>query len=274
MKILIMFLTAVIATYGMHVSASAEYVPGGAAEIPAIDAFSTWTQFSSPDTQTPAIDETGCLDYALANLAVRYNLPLKNADVFDNSYDYYTRFVNEAIHPAYTKAVYFSDYFAPFVRFVEYAAVPSDSPQESWHAAYRYCTAIQAASKAPYAFVLEMTTASGSHHYVTVESIDNMQERLYLYDSGDRFSVYLGDAVSESRGYFVQGVYTMQITQIPGDADGDFCLTMTDAALLGTHLIQNGSYDLSMDANQDGILDAEDAVYIAKYAHHMQAQSS
>lgn len=271
MKLFITFLTAIVFLSSCTFAASAGFKPGGAAEIPAIDSFSTWTQFSSPDTQTPAIDETGCLDYSLAKIAVRYNLPLTNVDVFDSSYEYYTEFVAEAIHPAYTKAIYFSEYFSPYLHFAEHAEILASTAVESWKKTYEYCYQMQL--KSPSAFVLEMTTASGSSHFVAVNTINETEERLYLYDSGDRFSEYLGDSVSESHGYYVKSVYTMQILSMPGDVDKDFQITWTDAFLLNLMLgfgidnIANG------DANHNGTADAADVRYIEKYAQHIQASS-
>ncbi|MBQ8515305.1 MAG: hypothetical protein IJ496_07895 [Ruminococcus sp.] len=267
MKNLFAILSAVVLTSTLSLSVSA-FAPGGAADTPAIESFSTWTQFASPDTQTPAIDETGCLDYSLAKIAVRYNLPLDGADVFDTSYTYYTEFVEEAIHPAYTKAVYFSEHFAPLVRFEEQVPINADTASQSWEQAYEYCHSLQ--GDIPRAFVLEMHTASGSSHFVAVESLDPVQERLYLYDSGDRFSEYLGDSVSQSRGYHVESIYTIKILTVPGDADGDAQITLSDAVLLGMLLMHDTKYDLRYDANQDGLLTAEDTDYITRYAQYTQ----
>lgn len=267
MKYLFTILSAAILIGSLTLSVSA-FTPGGAADSLAIESFSTWTQFANPDTQTPAIDETGCLDYSLAKIAVRYNLPLDNADVFDTSYTYYTEFVEEAIHPAYTKAVYFSEHFAPLVRFEEHVPINASTVAESWEQAYEYCHSLQGST--PRAFVLEMSTASGSSHFVTVESVDSVQKRLYLYDSGDRFSEYLGDSVSQSRGYHVESIYTIDILTVPGDADGDAQITLSDAVLLGMLLVHDTEYDLRYDANQDGCLTAEDTDYITRYAQYTQ----
>ena len=271
MKFLAIILTAAVYVCISPFSASAAFEQGGAALVPAIDAFSTLTQFSSPDTQTPAIDETGCLDYSLAKIAVRYNLPLEDADVFDSSYDYYTEFVENAVHPAYTKAIYFSEYFAPYVRFIEHIPITADSAGESWQEAYAYCRQMQQDIQA--AFVLELSTSSGSSHFVSVDTVNETEKRLYLYDSGDRFSEYLGDSVSESRGYHVESIYTIELLAMPGDVDGDFQITWTDSFFLGL-MCGFGIEDLSVcDANHDGVLDEADITYIEAFARHMQVQS-
>ena len=66
---------------------------GGLADRPAIETYAEWMQFANPSDWTPAIDQDGCLNYALAKLAVRYNLPVASYSVFTDSYTFYTTFV-------------------------------------------------------------------------------------------------------------------------------------------------------------------------------------
>ena len=272
MKSLIPIFTAALFSYTSLFSAAASYEPGGAAQTPAIDSFSTWTQFANPDTQTPAIDEIGCLDYALAKIAVRYNLPLQHADVFETSYQYYTTFVAEAIHPSYTKAIYFSEHFSSSVQFIEQIPIYADTADESWQKSYEYCARNQ--NDQPFVFILEMSTASGSSHFVAVNTVNQQEKRLSIYDSGDRFSEYLGDSVSASRGYHVQTIYTMQILCMPGDIDGNYQITWTDSILLNMLLMHHADYTLQYDANHDGILNHSDVDYIEKYARHIQSNQT
>lgn len=60
-------------------------------------------QFETPDTNTPAIDTDGCLNYTLAKLSARYNLPVPGVSLLSDSYDYYTAFSEKVLSGGATK---------------------------------------------------------------------------------------------------------------------------------------------------------------------------
>ena len=66
-------------------AAAEEFVPGGSAALPAVSSYESWMQFETPDTNTPAIDTDGCLNYTLAKLSARYNLPVPGVSLLADS---------------------------------------------------------------------------------------------------------------------------------------------------------------------------------------------
>lgn len=84
-------------------AAAEEFVPGGSAALPAVSSYESWMQFETPDTNTPAIDTDGCLNYTLAKLSARYNLPVPGVSLLSDSYDYYTAFSEKVLSGGATK---------------------------------------------------------------------------------------------------------------------------------------------------------------------------
>ena len=91
---------------------------------------------------------------------------------------------------------------------------------------------------------------------------------LYLLDSGSRYVSYLGDIKTQEKGYTVTAVHPFHIQTVPGDCNGDFQLTASDAV----QLLEGGQTAnlLQADANHDSTVDAKDAVYTARVAFYTQ----
>lgn len=240
---------------------------GGCAEVPAAQAYAFWMQFAEPDENTPAIDRDGCLNYALAKLAVRYNLPVPGADSLSDSYTFYTAFVQEVLLSGMPKMERVAEVYSDYLQREESIWL-SGTAEERAEQAYAVCAA--AGNDRAYSYVLEMKTGSGSDHYVLTDRVDLEQHRLYLLDSGSRYVSYLGDSKTQEKGYTVTAVHPFHIQTVPGDCNGDFQLTASDAV----QLLEGGQTAnlLQADANHDGTADAKDAVYAARVAFYTQRQ--
>ena len=226
-------------------------------------------QFASPDTHTPAIDTDGCLNYALAKMSVRYHLPVSGVDLLSDSYTYYTAFTNQILSGSGTKMDQVADAYSAYLTREETVWL-SGSTEERMEQAYTVCA--ENSSNAGWCCILQMTTASGSDHYVLADYADTTQKRLYLLDSGSWYVEYLGDAKTLEKGYFVTAIHPFQIQKMAGDLNGDFQLTSADVELLMQNRIADS---LAADANFDGTVDSADAVYLAhvvQYTHDFQMQ--
>lgn len=246
-----------------HTVHAEEFVPGGSAKQPAIAAYEDWMQFEVPDTNTPAIDEDGCLNYALAKMSVRYNLPVPGADALTDSYTYYTTFTKNILEPGMPKMQRVAAAYANYITLEETIWL-SGSMEERMAQAYTVCA--EQGDTLEWSYILQMTTATGSDHYVLVDYVDLTEQRLYLLDSGSWYIDYLGDEKSTEKGYYITAVHPYHISAVPGDLDGNLQLTAADAELLlqkkAPEQIENG------DANHDGTVDTEDVVYIAHVAKY------
>ena len=220
-------LTAAVLFPGCSTPTTAEeFASGGSAAQPAIAAYESWMQFASPDTHTPAIDTDGCLNYALAKMSVRYHLPVSGVDLLSDSYTYYTAFTNQILFGSGTKMDQVADAYSAYLTREETVWL-SGSTEERMEQAYTICA--ENSSNAGWCCILQMTTASGSDHYVLADYADTTQKRLYLLDSGSWYVEYLGDAKTLEKGYFVTAVHPFQIQKMAGDLNGDFQLTIADA---------------------------------------------
>ena len=240
---------------------------GGLADRPAIETYAEWMQFANPSDWTPAIDQDGCLNYALAKLAVRYNLPVASYSVFTDSYTFYTTFVQTVLTGAPTKEESFSAYFSDFVTLV--GSVPiSGTAEESIQAAYQYCSATDITPQ--HAYILRLVTGSGSDHYVLVDQVQTQQQVLSILDSGSQWIHQLGDAASQEKGYRVVQIYTFSFSQVPGDWNGDFQITYADAEAcmqaLTTASTKPEDAIARKDAVGDGTITLADVRYLAKFA--------
>ncbi|MFR2935479.1 MAG: hypothetical protein ACLTLH_09325, partial [Ruminococcus sp.] len=142
---------------------------GGCAEVPAAQAYASWMQFAEPDENTPAIDRDGCLNYALAKLAVRYNLPVPGADNLSDSYTFYTAFVQEVLQSGMPKMERVAEVYSDYLQREESVWL-SGTAEERAEQAYAVCAA--AGNDRAYSYVLEMKTGSGSDHYVLTDRVD------------------------------------------------------------------------------------------------------
>lgn len=252
-----------LCTGWQYTSYAEEFIPGGSAAQPAIAAYEDWMQFETPDTNTPAIDEDGCLNYALAKMSVRYNLPVPGVDALTDSYTYYTTFTKNILESGMPKMQRVAVTYADYLTLGE-TVLLSGSMEERMKQAYTICAA--KGDDLEWSYILQMTTASGSDHYVLVDRVDLEKQRLYLLDSGSWYIDYLGDEKSTEKGYFITAVHPYHIQSVPGDLDGDLQLTATDAELLlrkkAAPKTENG------DANHDGTVDTKDVVYIAHVAQY------
>lgn len=240
---------------------------GGLADRPAIETYAEWMQFANPSDWTPAIDQDGCLNYALAKLAVRYNLPVASYSVFTDSYTFYTTFVQTVLTGAPTKEESFSAYFSDFVTLV--GSVPiSGTAEESIQAAYQYCSATDITPQ--HAYILQLVTGSGSDHYVLVDQVQTQQQVLSILDSGSQWIHQLGDAASQEKGYRVVQIYTFSFSRVPGDWNGDFQITYADAEAcmqaLTTASTEPEDAIARKDADGDGAITLADVRYLAKFA--------
>ncbi len=248
-----------------------EFQPGGSAALPAAASYENWMQFAVPDTNTPAIDADGCLNYALAKLAVRYNFPIfseENITALSDSYTYYTEFTRSVLEGKGKKmdnvAEVYKDYLTK-----EDPIWLTGSIQERIDMTYEICSKLQ--DKDEYAIVLQMTTASGSDHYVLVDKANIMEERLYLLDTGSRYIQYLGDEKSTEKGYNVVAVHPFHIVHVPGDINGDMRIGIADIEHL---LVQSSKTDLLHgDANHDGTINTADVVYLAKLIQYQNGKA-
>ncbi len=239
------------------------FAPGGSADRTAAEAYASWMQFSTPDTDTPAIDTDGCLNYALAKMSVRYNLPVEGVDLLSDSYSYYTTFVQQILSGSGKKMDQVAETYAAFLTREESVWL-SGSIADRTQQAYAVCA--ETGTDRSWCYVLQMTTASGSDHYVLVDDVDTEQERLWLLDSGSRYVRYLGDAMSLEKGYSVTAVHSFRIQQMPGDTDGDFCLTQADAACL----LRGKASGIAGDADHNGVSNTADAVFLAQVIRHTE----
>ena len=196
--------------------------------LPAAEAYASWTQFAVPDTQTPAIDQDGCLNYALAKMAVRYNLPVDGVDGLTDSYTYYTTFVHQLLSPELVKTDHIAEVYSEFLVLTEFDDF-SGTISERIQQAYTYCA--QTGSGNDWGYILQMTTASGSDHYVLVDTVDTTEQRLYLLDSGSLYASYLGDT-EHYTGVLSPAHLRLSLQKVLGDLDDDFRLTQKDALLL------------------------------------------
>lgn len=256
--------SALLLCTGWQYAAHAEeFIPGGSAAQPAIAAYEDWMQFETPDTNTPAIDEDGCLNYALGKMSVRYNLPIPGADALTDSYTYYATFTQTILEPGMPKMQRVAAAYADYLTLGETVWL-SGGMEERMEQAYAVCAA--KGDGLEWSYILQMTTASGSDHYVLVDRVDLETQRLYLLDSGSWYINYLGDEKSTEKGYFITAVHPYHIQSVPGDLDGDLQLTASDAELLlrekASPETENG------DANHDGTVDTGDVVYIAHVAQY------
>ena len=238
-------------------AAAEEFVPGGSAALPAVSSYESWMQFETPDTNTPAIDTDGCLNYTLAKLSARYNLPVPGVSLLSDSYDYYTAFSEKVLSGGATKMDSLANQYQAYLTRQESVWL-SGNLEERIAQAYAVCA--ETGTERSQSYILQMTTASGSDHYVLVDYIDTEQKRLYLLDSGSWYVEYLGDAKTMEKGYCITAVHPFHIFKMPGDTDGDFLLTQCDIDNL-----LHGAYEdtLSGDANHSGTADLSDAVYLA-----------
>lgn len=264
-KAISFLITCIISTAFFNnstISAAEDLIPGGSAALPAISSYESWMQFETPDTNTPAIDTDGCLNYALAKLTARYNLPIPGVDLLSDSYDYYTAFSEKVLSGETTKMDSLANQYQAYLTRQESIWL-SGSLEERIAQAYTVCS--EKGTDRSQSYVLQMTTASGSEHYVLVDHIDTEQKRLYLLDSGSWYVEYLGDAKTMEKGYCITAVHPFHIFKMPGDTDGDLLLTQCDIENL-----LHGTYPdtLSGDADHSGTADLSDAVYLA---HLIQA---
>ncbi len=239
------------------------FAPGGSADRTAAEAYASWMQFSTPDTDTPAIDTDGCLNYALAKMSARYNLPVEGVDLLSDSYSYYTTFVQQIFSGSGKKMDQLAETYGAFLTREESVWL-SGSIAERTKQAYAVCA--ETGTDRSWCYVLQMTTASGSDHYVLVDDVDTEQEQLWLLDSGSRYVRYLGDAMSLEKGYAVTAVHPFRIWQMPGDTDGDFRLTQADAACL----LRGEASGIAGDADHNGVSNAADAVFLAQVIRHTE----
>ena len=230
-------------------AAAEEFVPGGSAALPAVSSYESWMQFETPDTNTPAIDTDGCLNYTLAKLSARYNLPVPGVSLLSDSYDYYTAFSEKVLSGGATKMDSLANQYQAYLTRQESVWL-SGNLEERIAQAYAVCA--ETGTERSQSYILQMTTASGSDHYVLVDYIDTEQKRLYLLDSGSWYVEYLGDAKTMEKGYCITAVHPFHIFKMPGDTDGDFLLTQCDIDNL-----LHGAYEdtLSGDANHSGTAD-------------------
>lgn len=264
-------ITTVLCCFGISRTISAEeFLPGGSAEQVAIEAYETWMQFAQPDLNTPAVDEDGCLNYALAKMAVRYNLPVDGVNAFDDSYTYYTTFTESLLSATTSKMQYIAETYHDYLTREDSIWLSGDI-QQRMKQAYAVCA--ENGDSTAWCYVLQMKTASGSDHYVLVDHVDLENERLYLLDSGSRYTHYLGDEKTIEKGYFITAVHPFQIQSVPGDCNNDKQLTEEDVILLLEQTKQNAQSLRTGDADHNGIVNASDAVYIAKIAWYQTQQS-
>ncbi len=248
-----------------------EFIPGGNASMPAAAAYEEWMQFGVPDTQTPAIDEDGCLNYALAKLGVRYNLPIETetqvsaemVTALTDSYTYYVAFTKSLSTRIGTKMDHMAEVYQTYLTRKDSVWL-SGTIEERIDKTYTVCSQLQ--TQGTYAVVLQLTTATGSDHYVLVDRADTVEERLYLLDTGSRYIDYLGDAKSTEKGYQFVAIHPFQIHTIPGDANQNGSIESGDIEWLLTHSAEIDV--LHGDANHDGIVNTADAVYLAKYLQY------
>lgn len=241
-----------------------EFTPGGTAACPAIAAYETWMQFDTPDTNTPAIDEDGCLNYSLAKMAVRYNLPVRNASILSDSYTFYTAFSEMLSQQAVPKMQCVAAQYADYLTLENVMELSGDAESRITQA-YSFCA--ENGSGRDWSYILKMTTASGSDHYALVDYVDLENQRLYLLDSGSWYIDFLGDEKTMEKGYYITAVYPFHISAVSGDMDGDMRLTAEDIRLL---LAQEQIPVLRGDVNHDGAVDTVDVVFLA---HALQYQA-
>lgn len=242
--------------------ASAEsFLPGGEAKKPAISTYENWTQFDKPNDHTPAIDPDDCLDYALAKIAIRYSLPVSGVDVLDDSYTYYTTFTVMLYSETTSKMNQFAKIYCDYVAQGECVSLSGDL-HECMDQAYAVCA--ENGSSAEWCYILQMKTASGSDHYVLVDHVDLDQQRLYLLDSRSQYTEYLGDETTCEKEYHVLAVYPFQILHAPGDCNSDLQFTQEDVVLLLQQIEQETAFPKYGDADHNGVVNASDAVYLAK----------
>ena len=160
------FLFLVLLRFAPILGQAESFERGNTADLPAAEAYASWTQFAVPDTQTPAIDQDGCLNYALAKMAVRYNLPVDGVDGLTDSYTYYTTFVHQLLSPELVKTDHIAEVYSEFLVLTEFDDF-SGTISERIQQAYTYCA--QTGSGNDWGYILQMTTASGSDHYVLVD---------------------------------------------------------------------------------------------------------
>lgn len=258
------FLFLVLLRFAPILGQAESFERGNIADFPAAEAYASWTQFAVPDTQTPAIDQDGCLNYALAKMAVRYNLPLDGVDGLTDSYTYYTTFVHQLLSPELVKTDHIAEVYSEFLVLTEFDDF-SGTISERIQQAYTYCA--QTGSGNDWGYILQMTTASGSDHYVLVDTVDTTEQRLYLLDSGSLYASYLGNAETTTRGYCLQRIYAYHFQKVLGDLDGDFRLTQKDALLLWEN--RETIPCSAGDANHDGMLNLADVIYLAQYAAYV-----
>lgn len=254
------FLFLVLLRFAPILGQAESFERGNTADLPAAEAYASWTQFAVPDTQTPAIDQDGCLNYALAKMAVRYNLPVDGVDGLTDSYTYYTTFVHQLLSPELVKTDHIAEVYSEFLVLTEFDDF-SGTISERIQQAYTYCA--QTGSGNDWGYILQMTTASGSDHYVLVDTVDTTEQRLYLLDSGSLYTSYLGDTETTTRGYCLQRIYAYHFQKVLGDLDDDFRLTQKDALLLWKN--REATPCSVGDANHDGMLNLADVVYLAQY---------
>lgn len=254
---------------GTDIGYAETFLPGVTAELPAGEAYETWMQFPVPDTHTPAIDEDGCLNYALAKMTVRYNLPVPETDLFTDSYTYYVLFCQEILSPYMTKMQSVANIYADYL-IMEEAFYPSGDMEERMQQTYAFCQ--KNGSDRSWSYILKMTTASGSDHYVLTDYFDAETQRIYLLDSGSWYIDYLGDEKTVEKGYYITSVIPYHVTTMPGDMNGDFQLTSEDSVSL---LERMDKLSLKIgDANHDGVVSTADAVYVAKAALRTSEQAA
>lgn len=236
-----------------------EFLPGGTASLSAISCYTTWKQFSQPNWNTPAIDEDGCLNYSLAKMTVRYNLPISNVNIFTNSYYYYVQFTETVISGSGTKISQFFNTYGIYTTRLDTTWISGGTLEDKMRLAYEICASYGDSNE--WCFILQMTTKSGSSHYVMVDHVDLYEGRLYLLDSGSSYVQYLGDSMTLQKEYSINTVYAFQFTQIPGDCNGDRQLTEEDAKII---MYGSAVVGTKGDANHDGKTDLADAVYIMR----------
>ena len=132
------FLFLVFLRFAPFLGQAESFERGNTADLPAAEAYASWTQFAVPDTQTPAIDQDGCLNYALAKMAVRYNLPLDGVDGLTDSYTYYTTFVHQLLSPELVKTDHIAEVYSEFLVLTEFDDF-SGTISERIQQAYTYC---------------------------------------------------------------------------------------------------------------------------------------
>lgn len=264
------FAMVISCTAAMYQTASAnELDPGGSAAKTAIETYKTWMQFAQPDDQTPAIDTDGCLNYALAKMTVRYNLPIDGVSLLDDSYTYYTVFSQMLDTASTTKMQYMADTFSDNLTYEEPILLSGDIASRI-DQTYAICSAH--AGDPTWCYILQMTTSSGSEHYILTDYVDSKEERLYLLDSGSRYVQYLGDEKTREKGYYITAVHPFHIRHLYGDCNNDGALTQADiTALFKAIDSEKSNLPSFYDADHNETINASDIVYLARI---VQAESN